>query len=182
VHEGLFKTGSLRRSGRYPQFLKSQLLREAYQRLVDDPDVKDLTEELALSRLLCAGMMAKIKATSVEDLTSTEAAAISAMLDQVCKVAEAMGRIEAKLQVSISVSQLAMVTEQAARLFYQELLGVVRSVTDPANAKELELRIPAILQRIAAALEASQVPFSPAAWVARNGAETVPASARMATP
>lgn len=164
------------RDRRYPYSFKSQRLREAYERLLDDPDARDLSEELAMARLLVLGMASRVKAIEPENLTASEVAAIAAMLDEVCRVADAMARIEAKLQVTISVTQLAMVTDQAARLFYQELRGIVGMISGKADRETIEDEIPRALERIGKALEGTSVPFSPARWARERPGELPPAS------
>lgn len=178
IHRGLLGTESHRREPRYSHLFKSQKLREAYERLLDDPEIADLTEELALSRVLLAGTIAKIQARDMESMTTDDKAVIAAMLDQVCKAAEAMGKMERYLQTNISVSQLGRVTEQAARLFYRELVGVVARVRDETNAKEIQAELPAILHRIAVELEQTDVPFSPVRWMKQHPNEEPPKSAQ----
>lgn len=176
IHRGMFTTK--KREPRYSHLFKSQKLREAYERLLNDPEISDLSEELALSRVLLAGTIAKIDNKSMEELNADDKAAIAIMLDQVCKAAEAMGKMEKYLQTTISVAQLGKITEQAARIFYREIMGIVDRVRDEANAKEIKLEIPQILHRIASELSDTDVPFSPARWMKQHGDEPVPAGVK----
>ena len=176
IHRGMLATEQRHREPRYSKLFKHQKLRDAYERLLNDPEIADLSEELALSRVLLAGTIAKIQANSMEEMTTDDKAVVAAMLDQVCKAAEAMGKMEKYLQTNISVSQLGRVTEQAARLFYRELLGVVARVRDETNAKEIQAEVPAILHRIAVELEQTDVPFSPVRWMKQHPDEEPPQS------
>jgi len=178
VHAGILGT---RRpvDGRYAHLFKTQKLLDAYLRMRNDPEISDLTEELALARTLLAGGIAKITAASLEEWQAGDKAEVMAMMDTVFKAAESMARVEKQMQTSISVSQLARVTEQAATIFLRELEAIVASVRDDANAKEIRSRIPEIMHRIGTDLENTEIPFSPTRWIKRHGEESVPASARV---
>lgn len=179
VHRGMLAVENRKREPRYSHLFKHQTLREAYERLLNDPEIADLSEELALSRVLLAGTIAKIEAREMQDMTVDDKAVIAAMLDQVCKAAEAMGKMEKYLQTNISVSQLAAVTEQAARLFYREFVGLITKVRDETNAREIQATIPEVLHRIGVELEQTDVPFSPVRWMKQHD-EPPPESSRTA--
>jgi hypothetical protein len=166
THVGILRTGrGPTRAGRYSHWFKTQTLREAYERLRADPELTDMSDELALSRVLLAAVLAKLDATKeLTDLSAGEKAELMAMLDQVGKTADAMAKMERTMQTTVSAAQLARVVEQAARLFYQELDGLIALVRNDVNARELRARVPEVLHRIADGLRDLELPFNPERW------------------
>jgi len=183
IHAGILNT-KRPIDGRYAHLFKTQTLLDCYLRMRNDPEIADLTEELALARTLLAGSVARLPKNVVDlaDWKPTEKAEVMSMMDTVFRAAETMARVEKQMQTSISVSQLARVTEQAATLFLREIEVIVASIRDDVNAREIRSKIPEIMHRIGTDLSNAELPFSAARWVKAHGASTVPVSARDASP
>lgn len=165
LHVGILADVKAAPTGRYSAWFKTQTLRDAYERLRADPEITDLSDELALSRVLLAAVVAKLDAArTLVDLTASEKAELMCMLDQVGKTADAMAKMERTMQTTVSAAQLAKVVEQAALLFYRELDGLVNAVRDAENARELRSKTPEILHRIAEGLRGLELPFDPGRW------------------
>lgn len=182
IHAGILNT---RRpiDGRYSHLFKTQTLLDCYLRMRNDPEIADLTEELALARTLLAGSVARLPdVATLDDWKPSDKAEVMSMMDTVFRAAETMARVEKQMQTSISVSQLARVTEQAATFFLREIEGIVALIRDDVNAKEIVAKIPEIMHRIGTDLTNTELPFSAARWVRAHGAETAPVSARDAAP
>lgn len=177
IHVGILRTDRPV-DGKYAHLFKTQTLLDCYLRMRNDPEIADLTEELALARTLLAGSIAKIQAATLEEWRARDKAEIMSMMDTVFRAAETMAKVEKQMQTSISVSQLARVTEQAATLFLREIEAIIDSVRDDVNAKEIRAKIPDIMHRIGSDLENTELPFSPTRWIKRHGEATVPVSAR----
>lgn len=166
THVGILHTGrGPMRAGRYSAWFKTQKLRDAYERLRADPELTDMSDELALARVLLVAVLAKLDAAKeLTDLSAGEKAELMMMLDQVGKTADAMAKMERTMQTTVSAAQLARVVEQAARLFYQELDGLIAQVRNDVNAKELRAKVPEVLHRIAEGLRSLELPFNPEKW------------------
>lgn len=179
IHAGILDT-KRPVDGKYAHLFKTQTLLDCYLRMRNDPEISDLTEELALARTLLAGSVSKVSAATLEEWKAVDKAEIMAMMDTVFKAAETMARVEKQMQTSISVAQLSKVTEQAATFFLREIESIIDKVRDDVNAKELRAGIPEMMHRIGTDLENTEIPFNPVRWVKRHGEATVPLSARKA--
>ena len=94
----------------------SSTLEAEFQRLANDPDRLDLSEELAITRLSLQSVVRKVGAKSIDELGPETLAAMNALAGQVGEVVERISKVERGLQLTLNVEQLASAAQQVAQL------------------------------------------------------------------
>lgn len=90
----------------------SRELKEAYERHRNDPQLKDLSDEIALSRSFLEAALAKLTTVSMADLSTKSMVIVQSFVDGVARLVEVHSRIETKLETTITENDVYMVINQ----------------------------------------------------------------------
>lgn len=134
---------------RYDSAIKSESLREKYQRLKKDTELRDQNDDLALLRAFCEVMIEKAtdaeSVDSLSEMTPIQIAGITNMLQQIDRLIASITRREERSQFVVHARDIAALVERMTEI-------VVRHVKDP----ELITRICNDLTSVA--IPAAQLP------------------------
>jgi len=124
------------KSGKYAKHFKSRPLRDVYETYREDPEVKDLRDEVGVLRTFVAAALEKISdEESLASLSSTKMAVVMSMISEVKATVAELAKLEQKINVVLSVQDVNMLIAQIA-----DIIG--KYVTDDqvlaAIAEELE--------------------------------------------
>ena len=126
--------------GRYSLHLKCESLRKSYERFLDDPNVKDLTDEIALNRAVLESVLASVANVPTEKLTANALSCISQLSAKVAEMVDRFASIEVRI---------------AQKFTPTDLLLVIGQVFDIIKANVAD---PVALERIGVELEQISVP------------------------
>lgn len=115
---------SISQDSRYNTALTQGTLAEAYRRHLNNDDFKSVRDELALVRAFTEAAMAKLDGTNLKDLSPAATGIVLAMITEVRELVEASSRIDQKLSISLTVTDMYGIVGQ--------IFDIVRQfVSDP---------------------------------------------------
>lgn len=136
-HGGNAYLAHMEANGRYAEHLgPNPELSDTYEQFLLAPDLCDLTGELALQRTMLASVLAQIaqQKDGLLRVSAASIAAITALNDQVSKLAERQARIEQRAVKAVSVNQLHWFVDQVVRIISEH-------VTDPQVLAQVASRM-----------------------------------------
>ena len=140
AHGGVMMKARQQKAGKYAQALKSGSLATAYKAHLADENYKDLRDELAVMRSFTQAALLALNGVDLKNLTSKQCVIVMTMVSEVRALVEAVARVDQRINVSLTVTDLHAVVGQIFEL-------IQTHVTDPA-----------VLRAISDGLEALHIP------------------------
>ena len=125
-------------AGRYSDALNKGSLAATYNKHLLDPEFKNLQDEIAISRSFVEAALETLNGKNLNDLSPTAQTIVVQMIAEVRASVEAMARVDQKLSVNLTVTDVHAVVEQ--------IFGVIqRHVVDPITLSRIAREIKSLV-------------------------------------